>query len=46
MKKEFQTPEINVMMFDFKDVITASDGGVIEPDIDEGEGGKGELPIN
>jgi len=38
MKKEFETPEINVMKFNVEDVITASAGG-------EGEGGEGEFPI-
>lgn len=44
MKKEFETPEINVIMFNVEDVIATSsyteEGGE-----GEGEGGKGEFPI-
>lgn len=45
MKKEFETPEINVMMFDVVDVITTSSYNTEEGGEDEGKGGKGELPI-
>lgn len=46
MKKEFETPEINVMMFDVEDVITTSyPNGNDNENEGEGQGGEGEFPI-
>lgn len=44
MKKEFETPEINVIMFNVVDVITTSSYNP-EDGKDEGPGDKGEFPI-
>lgn len=45
MKKEFETPEINVIMFNVVDVITTSSYNPEEDGKDEGPGDKGEFPI-
>lgn len=44
MKKSFELPEINVMMLDVKDVITASEDTDFVTE-EEGTGAPGEFPI-